>query len=167
MCVPYTCHSLNNPPSSHIYRLFRATIFSPKKEPPLTSLRNFSEHHCTIQRLIIAYNRPKNIGNYTSPRKLRSTITPVSTHLLTTQTDSEPLALPSTRSVLLSSTVNTTQIPGALSRPKMSVQPPAHTRTNKTTLQQIHANWWSPFRRKVKLVSLLFGNLSSHLIVDG
>ena len=31
----------NNPPSSHIQRIFQDTIFSPKKEPTLTSLRNF------------------------------------------------------------------------------------------------------------------------------
>ena len=88
----------NNPPSSQIQRIFRDTRYSPKKEPTLTSLRNFSGNQCTIQRLIIAYNRPKNIGNYTSPRKLRSEITLVSTHLLTTKLDTERNTSTSTRS---------------------------------------------------------------------
>ena len=78
--------------------LRKDTIYSPKKEPTLTSLRNFSGNQCTIQRLIIAYNRPKNIGNYTSPRKLRSEITLVSTHLLTTKLDTERNTSTSTRS---------------------------------------------------------------------
>ena len=120
----------NNPPSSHIQQIFRDTILSPGKEPILTTLRNFSGKQCTIQRLIIAYNRPKNIGNYTSPRKLRSDTTSISTHLLTIQLDTTRDTSTYTRSMLPSPpTINTASTPGVISQPTTPAQPPAHTMT--------------------------------------
>ena len=96
-----TCHFIRTTLHHLTYNASSKTLYFPRrKNQLLLHYGIFSGNQCTMQRLIIAYNRPKNIGNYTSPRKLRSETTSVSTHLLTTQIDSKQKTSTPTRSML-------------------------------------------------------------------
>ena len=61
----------NDPPSHKIQQAWRNSVASPKYHMPLPDIRNpKSKEKCNIQRMIIAYHRPMNIGNLLSHRKL-------------------------------------------------------------------------------------------------
>lgn len=69
----------SDPASSTIQRTFRQTLLAPRT-PSLPHLRNLSGHRFGCGRLIVAYHRPRNIGNLLSPRKLlvsTGTVVPV------------------------------------------------------------------------------------------
>ena len=71
----------NDPPSYKIQQAWRDTIASPKYHMPLPDMRNQkSRAKCNIQRMIISYHRPMNIGNLLSHRNLNTnhTAPPVS-----------------------------------------------------------------------------------------
>ena len=73
----------NDPPSHQIQQAWRQTVASPKYHMPLPDMRNpKSKEKCNIQRMIIAYRRPMNIGNLLSHRNLdtNSTAPPVSSY---------------------------------------------------------------------------------------
>ena len=73
----------NDPPSQQIQQAWRQTVASPKYHMPLPDMRNpKSKEKCNIQRMIIAYRRPMNIGNLLSHRNLdtNSTAPPVSSY---------------------------------------------------------------------------------------
>jgi hypothetical protein len=65
--VPY--HP-RDPASTQLQRLFRDTLFVPANEPPLGRLRNRDGARVPVSRLIVAYHRPRNLGNLLSPRRL-------------------------------------------------------------------------------------------------
>ena len=66
--LPY--HPLD-PTSHEIQRIFTDVMVSPPGEPHLEKLRNFDKAPFDTSRLIIAYSRPSNLGNFFSPRKMR------------------------------------------------------------------------------------------------
>ena len=73
----------NDPPSHQIQQAWRQTVTSPKYHMPLPDMRNpKSKEKCNMQRMIIAYRRPMNIGNLFSHRNLdtNSTAPPVSSY---------------------------------------------------------------------------------------
>ena len=73
----------NDPPSHKIQQAWRNSVSSPKYHLPLPDMRNpKSKENCNIQRIIIAYRRPMNIGNLLSHHNLdtNSTALPVSSY---------------------------------------------------------------------------------------
>ena len=73
----------NDPPSHIIQQAWRDTIASPKYHMPLPHMRNpKSRGKCNIERMIIAYRRPMNLGNLLSHRNLNTnpTAPPVSSY---------------------------------------------------------------------------------------
>jgi hypothetical protein len=61
-----------DPPSKVIQQLFREELHSPVGLTQLQDLQNHNKVHTGINRLLIAYHRPPNIGNLLSPRVLKS-----------------------------------------------------------------------------------------------
>ena len=73
----------NDPPSHKIQEAWRNSVASPRYHMPLPDMRNpKSKQKCNIQRMIIAYRRPMNIGNLLSHRNLNTnpTAPPVSSY---------------------------------------------------------------------------------------
>ena len=73
----------NDPPSHKIQETWRNSVASPRYHMPLPDMRNpKSKEKCNIQRMIIAYRRPMNIGNLLSHRNLNTnpTAPPVSSY---------------------------------------------------------------------------------------
>ena len=73
----------NDPPSYKIQQAWRDTIASPKYHMPLPHMRNpKSRGKCNIERMIIAYRRPMNLGNLLSHLNLNTnpTAPPVSSY---------------------------------------------------------------------------------------
>ena len=63
----------NDPPSHKIQQAWRNSVASPRYHMPLPDMRNpKSKEKCNIQRMIIAYRRPMNIGNLLSHRNLNT-----------------------------------------------------------------------------------------------
>ena len=69
----------NNIPSPEIQHLWYKHIADPDPghTRPLKNIQNHKGTKCCIERLIIAYNRPRNLGNLLSYRKLRDTDGPL------------------------------------------------------------------------------------------
>lgn len=59
-----------DPRSAHIQRLFQDRVLQPPKEPPLSNLHNDNGMRCDINRLVVAYHRPRNLGELIAPTKL-------------------------------------------------------------------------------------------------
>jgi len=64
-----------NPPSSKVQHLFRCHLLkenprNPYAMVPLHKLSNGNGKSLGIKWLIVAYHRPKNIGNYVTPRRI-------------------------------------------------------------------------------------------------
>jgi hypothetical protein len=59
-----------DPPSRRLQAMFQEHMVHPSNEPPLPSLTNNIGYRIGIDRLTIAYHRPKNLGDLLSPRKL-------------------------------------------------------------------------------------------------
>ena len=73
----------NDPPSYKIQQAWRDNIASPRYHMPLPNMRNpKAREKCNIERMIIAYRRPMNIGNILSHRNLNinPTAPPVSSY---------------------------------------------------------------------------------------
>ena len=63
----------NDPPSYKIQQAWRDNIASPRYHMPLPNMRNpKTREKCNIERMIIAYRRPMNIGNLLSHRNLNT-----------------------------------------------------------------------------------------------
>ena len=63
----------DDPPSHKIQQAWRDTIVSPKYHMPLPQMHNpKSRGKCNIDRMIISYRRPMNIGNLLSHRNLNT-----------------------------------------------------------------------------------------------
>ena len=71
--LPY--HPLN-PSSKMIQSAWHSTVANPDNSRPLSEIKNYSGTEIGIDRLIIAYNRPPNLGNVLSYRKLKNTSGP-------------------------------------------------------------------------------------------
>ena len=73
----------NDPLSYKIQQAWRKTIASPRYHMPLPNMRNpKTREKCNIERMIITYHRPMNIGNLLSHRNLNTnpTAPPVSSY---------------------------------------------------------------------------------------
>jgi hypothetical protein len=71
-----------NPPSRVIQHGWRHHIAEPPYTRPLAQVKNYAGQPLCIDRLIVAYNRPLNLGNLLSYRKLKpNTGPPVSSYL--------------------------------------------------------------------------------------
>ena len=71
----------NDPPSSTIQRAWKHQVAAPKYRMPLTAVRNPNDgSQPNIQRLIIVYKRPMNLGNLLSHRNLEELGPPVSSY---------------------------------------------------------------------------------------
>jgi hypothetical protein len=71
-----------NPPSREIQHGWRHYIAEPPYTRPLAQVKNYAGQPLCIDRLIVAYNRPLNLGNLLSYRKLKpNTGPPVSSYL--------------------------------------------------------------------------------------
>ena len=66
----------SNPPSREIQKLWSQHVDRPPYCRPLAEIKNSQGHKINIDRLIVAYNRPLNLGNLLSYRKLYSDIGP-------------------------------------------------------------------------------------------
>ena len=78
--LPFHPH---DPPSHKIQQAWRNSVASLKYHMPLLDMRNpKSKEKCNIQRMIIAYRRPMNVGNLLSHRNLdtNSMAPPVSSY---------------------------------------------------------------------------------------
>lgn len=63
----------NNPPSKDIQRTWKNNISAPLYSKPLAEIKNHNRVPIGIDRMIIAYSRPPNLGNILSYRKLDDT----------------------------------------------------------------------------------------------
>jgi hypothetical protein len=61
----------HDPPSQVLQQLFRDCLLSPANEPPLQSLCNLNDAPIQINRMIVAYKRPRNLKNLLFPRRFR------------------------------------------------------------------------------------------------
>ena len=59
-----------DPPSRDIQELWRDRIAAPPYGRPLASIKNKNKSPIGINRLIVAYSRPQNLGNLLSSRVL-------------------------------------------------------------------------------------------------
>jgi hypothetical protein len=64
----------NDPPSQALQQLFRDTLLSPPHEPPLPTLCNLNDAPIRINRMIVAYRRPRNFKNILFPRHFREAL---------------------------------------------------------------------------------------------
>lgn len=56
---------------TEIQKIFRSTLLQPPGEPELPMVTNRQRQRLGLNRLIVAYHRPRNLGNLLSQRKLR------------------------------------------------------------------------------------------------
>ena len=59
-----------NPPSFKLQSAFREHVLAPRYKHPLPTVRNRSQHPINVGRMVIAYSRPRNIGDLLSYRRL-------------------------------------------------------------------------------------------------
>jgi hypothetical protein len=67
-----------DPSARIIQRTVRQYLTAPKGDVPICQLRNLKGFEFGVQRVIVAYHRPKNLKNYLAPRRLNPLGTPVS-----------------------------------------------------------------------------------------
>jgi hypothetical protein len=66
----------NNAPSYKFQQAWRKTMGNPKLRRQLTSLRNHMGFPIEIERMVVAYSRPLNLGNILSYRRVNAHINP-------------------------------------------------------------------------------------------
>ena len=76
-----------NPKSHEIQRAWQHHVANPPNSRPLAKVRNFSNIEIGVERLIIAYQRPFNLGNLLSYRKLENNSGPLVSSYLGTVRD--------------------------------------------------------------------------------
>jgi hypothetical protein len=75
-----------DPSSAVLQQTFRKNLLSPIHEQRLETMRNEHNAHLGIDRMIVAYHRPRNIKNLLFPRRFRENpLTPVSSFCTPTQ----------------------------------------------------------------------------------
>jgi hypothetical protein len=62
----------SDPSSKEIQQIFREEVLEPTGLSTLPLLRNHQNHPIGINRLLVAYHRPPNIGNLLSPRVMKT-----------------------------------------------------------------------------------------------
>jgi hypothetical protein len=67
-----------DPAASVIQRFCRQYFVTPWQGPHLTKLRNFDQYELGVDRVVVAYHRPRNLKESLAPRKLKSEGIPVS-----------------------------------------------------------------------------------------
>ena len=65
-----------NPPSHDIQRLWKSLVAEPPNSMPLVNIRNYCGVRIDVERKIMAYNRPPNLGNLLSYRRLKDNAGP-------------------------------------------------------------------------------------------
>jgi hypothetical protein len=71
-----------NPPSSALQHAWHTHVATPPSTHPLREVTNHNGTECNVERMIIAHNRPFNLGNLLSYRKLKpNSGPPVSSYL--------------------------------------------------------------------------------------
>jgi hypothetical protein len=65
-----------NPSSQAIQAAWHSAVANPEHGRPLSEVKNYKGTRIGVDRLIIAYNRPPNLGNLLSYRKLKDTSGP-------------------------------------------------------------------------------------------
>ena len=60
----------NNPNSKDLQRKWKETISAPPYEKPLANLKNNQGREIGLSRMIVAYNRPPNLGNILSSKNI-------------------------------------------------------------------------------------------------
>jgi hypothetical protein len=78
-----------DPPSSTIQRTFREHCAWPPQKTPLNQMTNKHNKPLDIDRLIVAYHRPRNLGNLLAPRKLQGQGPSVSATLTALRRDAQ------------------------------------------------------------------------------
>ena len=79
----HSAYHPNNPSSADLQRVWRDTILQPPLQYSLPRIRNNEDEAITVRRMIVAYRRPRNLGNLLSARNLHlSPGLPVSSHLI-------------------------------------------------------------------------------------
>lgn len=71
-----------DPPSNVLQRSFREKLLHPPGEPLLPNLRNKRGVAVGVERFIIAYHRPRNLGNLLAPRRFNTGASPVSSYIV-------------------------------------------------------------------------------------
>jgi hypothetical protein len=67
-----------DPSARIIQRLARRYLLSPQGDLPIHALRNYQGFEFGVNRIIVAYHRPRNLKNYLAPRRLNPLGTSVS-----------------------------------------------------------------------------------------
>jgi hypothetical protein len=67
-----------DPSARIIQRLVRRYLLSPQGDLPIHALRNYQGFEFGVNRIIVAYHRPRNLKNYLAPRRLNPLGTSVS-----------------------------------------------------------------------------------------
>jgi hypothetical protein len=73
----------NDPPSSDLQHTWRETMLEPPGFQQLQKIKNFKHQEFGLNRMIVCYSRPLNLGNLLSYRKLKSTGPPASSYRIT------------------------------------------------------------------------------------
>ena len=60
----------NNPSSTQLQAIWRDTIMTPPGKYAISHLRNNNDKAIDLRRMIVAYSRPRNLGNLLSSRNL-------------------------------------------------------------------------------------------------
>lgn len=68
----------SDPSSKDLQRIFRSVLLEPPREPRLPCLKNQKNHSLGIERMVVAYHRPRNLGNVLTSRRLPNSTTSVS-----------------------------------------------------------------------------------------
>ena len=73
----------NDPPSSDLQQTWRETVLDPPGYQRLPKIKNWKRQEIGLERMIVCYSRPLNLGNLLSYRKLKPTGPPASSYRIT------------------------------------------------------------------------------------
>lgn len=65
----------SDPPSRYLQSIFRSTLLEPPGEPRLPLLENKKRARIGLERMVVAYHRPRNLGNILTSRHLPTSST--------------------------------------------------------------------------------------------
>lgn len=65
----------SDPPSKDLQRTFRTVLLEPIGETRLSLLKNKKNNPLEVERMVVAYHRPRNLGNVLTSRRLRTSST--------------------------------------------------------------------------------------------
>jgi hypothetical protein len=82
-CFFHMLYHPMDPPSQRLQEIFQNEIFYQSRLPDLPQLLNHLRYPIGINRMIVAYHRPPNLGNLLSPRIIRAEHGPLVSSYLT------------------------------------------------------------------------------------